>query len=425
VTLLFLVAIAFALLVAPTSALAITRATVLSRAQVWVSHPVPYSQAKYHDGYRTDCSGYVSACWATGNSWSTATFHAVTHPIKKTELKPGDAMLKKGYHIRLFHGWVDSSHTKYVAYEAGGVVAVSRVHSLATDLANGYVPTRYNYISDGPLPNNVLLNDSFDEWDNSWGREGDWPISWQVSGSDWETLVVHRTDVYHTPDSSLAILNSSKDPHDATTISQSAPVIPGATYCLSAWVKTDSDPAGVKLSVEYLDSVGGSIMQTSTTGDRWGIGPAAFGQMSAMTTAPANAASALVTVRVAGGTTAGQPGTSAIVDDISLARPQAAVRNNASASATRYGRTVTLSGSVTPTAAIGVATVVYVKRPGSKTWKRMTSAPVIASSTGAAWSAKYAFKRGMRKGVYRFMTVLPSRAGFMGATSRSVSVRLK
>ena len=46
----------------PGTALAITRATVLARAQAWVDKPVPYSQAKYHLGYRTDCSGYVSMC---------------------------------------------------------------------------------------------------------------------------------------------------------------------------------------------------------------------------------------------------------------------------------------------------------------------------------------------------------------------------
>ena len=109
-----------------TSALAITRNTVLYRAQRRVDMPVPYSQAKRYAGYRTDCSGYVSSCWATGTSWNTRTFFRVTHRISVSELRPGDAMLKKGYHIRLFYGWVDDAHTSYVAYEsANGQVAGS------------------------------------------------------------------------------------------------------------------------------------------------------------------------------------------------------------------------------------------------------------------------------------------------------------
>ena len=124
-------ALALALFAGPASALAISRDSVLSRAQGWVDKPVPYSQSKYHAGYRTDCSGYVSMCWSTGTSWSTSSFHAVTHKIAVSQLKPGDAMLKKGYHIRLFYGWADDAHTAYVAYEANTVVAVCRVHSLA------------------------------------------------------------------------------------------------------------------------------------------------------------------------------------------------------------------------------------------------------------------------------------------------------
>ena len=55
-----------ALTIAPDRAAAITRNTVLSRAQVRVDAPVKYSQKKYYAGYRTDCSGYVSMAWKDG-----------------------------------------------------------------------------------------------------------------------------------------------------------------------------------------------------------------------------------------------------------------------------------------------------------------------------------------------------------------------
>ena len=133
-----------------TSAVAITRDAVLTRAKTWIASSVPYSQAKYFGGYRTDCSGYVSMCWNTGTSWSTSTFHSVAKPITAAELEPGDAMLKAGTHIRLFEGWSDTAHTKYVAWEQTPPHTESNTVSLAADIAAGYVPYRYNDIQDGP-----------------------------------------------------------------------------------------------------------------------------------------------------------------------------------------------------------------------------------------------------------------------------------
>jgi hypothetical protein len=416
-------------LLGASSALAITRAATLSRAQEWVNHPVAYSQSKYHLGYRTDCSGYVSACWGTGISWSTSTFHAVTHPIAKSDLKPGDAMLKKGYHIRLFHNWVDSSHTRYVAYEAGTKVAVARVHSLATDLKAGYIPTRYNGILDGPAPNNVIWNGAFDAWlQTGWDAESEEPISWQVTGARDETLFLHRTDVFRTAASSIELLNPGDDPNAYTELSQTASVTAGGIYRLSGWARMVSDPSTLRLGVAYLDAAGATIAETSTTGDAWGVGPGAFTQMSAMTTAPAGAINAVVTARLAGGTTTDPygdvPGTAAILDDIGLTRPQATISVKANATTTRVGKTVSFSGSITPTTCVGVRAVVYVKRP-KQGWKRLAYAPVTASGGSAMWRGSFAFKRGMRKGVYQFRTTVPNFGGYIGATTKVVSVRLK
>jgi len=41
----------------------VARSTMISRGQDWVNKHVPYSQEKTYDGYRTDCSGFVSMCW--------------------------------------------------------------------------------------------------------------------------------------------------------------------------------------------------------------------------------------------------------------------------------------------------------------------------------------------------------------------------
>ena len=422
---LLVVALVFA---SASSAFAITRATVLSRAQSWVDHPVAYSQSKYHLGYRTDCSGYVSMCWATGTSWATASFHAVTHPISKSELKPGDAMLKKGYHIRLFHNWANSSHTSYVAYEAGTKVAVVRVHSLASDLGAGYVPTRYNGILDGPASNNVIWNSSFDAWTGTWGQGGEEPVTWELTGPEWQTLVAHRTDVYHSGHSSLQLLNPSDDPDTYTELSQTAPVVAGAIYGLSGWARSASDPAGLTLSVTYLDAANQTLAEHTATGSASALSGTSFTLMSSSATAPAGAANAVVTVRLAGGHTTGPSGdvsgTSAILDDITLTRAQVSVGIKASSAAVRANRTVALSGSVSPSTAASLTATVYVQRPRAG-WKRLAVTPIVTSESGTAWRYAVAFTRGMRKGVYRFKVTVPGPAGYLGATTKVVSVRLK
>jgi len=310
-----------------TAALAITRNGVLARGQKWVDAPVRYSQARRHLGYRTDCSGYVSMCWQTGTSWSTRSFHTVSHRIQASQLKPGDALLKKGYHIRLFYGWVDDAHTEYAAYESGsGKVAVCRIHSIADDLAFGYVPTRYDRVSNSPAKSNILKNGSFNTWARSWGGRPDQPVWWQTSGTWWQTPVTRRKDTYRSARNSLKLINPGSDPAAYTELSQSVPIIPGVDYRLSAWAKTDFDPRGVELRLAYLNATGDPVAETHTTGDGSGLNGSAFKRMSLLYAAPADAVRALVSVRLAGGGTADAsgtvvPGTWVILDDVSLTRP--------------------------------------------------------------------------------------------------------
>lgn len=50
------------------SSTGISRDEVISRAQDWVNRRIPYSQTQYTDGYRQDCSGYVSMAWKSSTS---------------------------------------------------------------------------------------------------------------------------------------------------------------------------------------------------------------------------------------------------------------------------------------------------------------------------------------------------------------------
>ncbi|AZK94201.1 peptidoglycan-binding protein [Streptomyces tsukubensis] len=104
---------------------ATTRAEIINRAKVWVEAEVPYSMSTYWtDGYRQDCSGYVSMAWGlTTNEWTGSLAQFATE-IKREELQPGDILLfhnpanpTKGSHVTLFGGWTDYTHESYTAYE--------------------------------------------------------------------------------------------------------------------------------------------------------------------------------------------------------------------------------------------------------------------------------------------------------------------
>lgn len=427
-TLVIASAIAFCLAGA-TTASAITRAEVLSRAQVRVDRPVPYSQAKYYAGYRTDCSGYVSMCWATGMSYSTRSFYLVTHPIRSADLRPGDAMLKKGYHIRLFYGWYDAAKTQYVAYESSsGKIAGVRIHSFAEDIASGYVPVRYDRISNGTTSPNVLRNPSFDTWAYSWSVSTDQPVWWASHGTYGQAVATRRKDTYYSARNSLRLANASSARSMVTGISQAASVTPEVKYRLTSYAKTACDPSGLEMRVTCMGPSGEILSDTPVTADRFGVGPTGYKKMSLMFATPANATSARVAFSLAGGTSAdasGNPvaGTSAFIDHISLERPRMAVGMNAGASSFYVSKRITLSGSVAPTSSIGTTATVYVKRPGSSTWKRVSSVEVTASGTIACWRSSYYVSRSSPRGIYYFKTVVPGVDGWLPGTSRIASVR--
>ncbi|MBY6304690.1 peptidoglycan-binding protein [Streptomyces clavuligerus] len=103
----------------------ITRAEIIERARTWLTEKVPYSTRRYwDDGYRQDCSGYVSMAWnLPGNEW-TGSLARYAVRIERAELQPGDMLLfhnpanpTTGSHVTLFGGWADRSRTRYIAYE--------------------------------------------------------------------------------------------------------------------------------------------------------------------------------------------------------------------------------------------------------------------------------------------------------------------
>jgi hypothetical protein len=172
------------------------------------------------------------------------------------------------------------------------------------------------------------------------------------------------------------------------------------------------------------------VLTTHTSGDVAGANASSFRQMSIFTKSPPGAVRARVWVRLAGGTTTLSPtetvsGTSAILDEVSLVRPQSKMAIRASAGHSHVGHKITLSGAVTPGAAVGRAYTVYAQKPGSSAWVRYHVHGVYPSGGAGAWKCTFAFKRGMRKGVYHFKAELPAFSWWLGAKTGTVSVRLK
>ncbi|MFF0289279.1 peptidoglycan-binding protein [Streptomyces sp. NPDC005262] len=129
-----------------------TRTDIINRAKKWVSEQVPYSMAKYwSDGYRQDCSGYVSMAWKLkGNEW-TGSLAKFGTKIAREQLRPGDILLfhnkanpTMGSHVTIFGGWTDYTHSHYSAYEQTPSHTRKRTTPMAYWTHSGsYIPYRY------------------------------------------------------------------------------------------------------------------------------------------------------------------------------------------------------------------------------------------------------------------------------------------
>ena len=101
------------------------------------------------------------------------------------------------------------------------------------------------------------------------------------------------------------------------------------------------------------------------------------------------------------------------------------------ATLTYIGRTVRLSGLVTPQDMIGVNIVVYVMKPGKTYWTYSSNRTVYTyAGSPASWLYPYYFKPGMARGYYKFKARCPapgfaSSAGFATSESPMITIRVR
>jgi hypothetical protein len=136
------------------------RDAALTRARSWLNPKVPYSQEHCYENsygdYRTDCSGFVAMAWGIGglgNYWWTGNLDLKSSPIARSELLPGDALLRhtgdeNQNHVALFVRWADSARTMPVVIEQTGANTVEGTieRTWSSGTASVYTPVRYDKI---------------------------------------------------------------------------------------------------------------------------------------------------------------------------------------------------------------------------------------------------------------------------------------
>ncbi|MER6359489.1 hypothetical protein [Kitasatospora sp. NPDC001527] len=227
----------------------ISRSETISRAASWVGLGLIYDTDGTYQGYRKDCSGYVSMAWnlsKTGGGLDTTSFvpTGVASWISKGELKPGDALLNDAAlaagHVVLFEGWTDASRTSYYGYEftKSGNVLHRQIPYPYFSGHGTFKPARNNSIVDDAQPQagdqpvagnwdgggsaNVgifrpstgefhLRNDDGSLTKVYWGENGDLPVSanWDGAGPDNVGIFRPSTGEFHLrmDDGSITKLN--------------------------------------------------------------------------------------------------------------------------------------------------------------------------------------------------------------------------
>ena len=107
------------------------------RSERWLSQKVRYSQVRWHEGYRTDCSGYTSMLWGLGRSTTTRYWRYYGHRRALADMKQGDVVILehrngRPYHAVMFIRWVDKRQRMFEYIHLTGTGVGKRVMNLTS-----------------------------------------------------------------------------------------------------------------------------------------------------------------------------------------------------------------------------------------------------------------------------------------------------
>jgi hypothetical protein len=115
------------------------RTQIVWRASTWVTDNVAYSSSSKHDGYRQDCSGFVSYTWQlTKPGTSPSGLKDSSYQIAYSKLKSGDALISSS-HAMLFIQWVDQSKGTFIAYEEENATYGTMQRTLTLNTSTGVI----------------------------------------------------------------------------------------------------------------------------------------------------------------------------------------------------------------------------------------------------------------------------------------------
>lgn len=117
------------------------------RAYRWLSQRISYSQRRWHEGYRTDCSGFGSMIWGLGRSTTTYYWRYSSHRRALNDIKYGDEIILehlngRPYHAVMFTRWIDRDQLlfEYIHLNGSGVSKGMTTWTTATSRCKAYYP---------------------------------------------------------------------------------------------------------------------------------------------------------------------------------------------------------------------------------------------------------------------------------------------
>lgn len=130
------------------------RRAVIERALKWIDDGVLYSQSATHEGYRRDCSGFVSMAWGLAKPGTSTAGLAPyddsdSHAISWSEIEPGDAVnIRAGgrHHTMLFGRWLDASHTDACVLQENHTGTPANIRAYPGSFVRGFRPIRANHM---------------------------------------------------------------------------------------------------------------------------------------------------------------------------------------------------------------------------------------------------------------------------------------
>ena len=125
------------------------RTWMIWRGSTWVTDNVAYSSTLRHDGYRQDCSGFVSFVWQlTKPGTSPSGLKNSSYQIEFSKLKPGDALISSS-HAMIFVQWVDQSAGTFIAYEEENTTYGTVQRTLTLNTKTGVIKQSSDYTYSG------------------------------------------------------------------------------------------------------------------------------------------------------------------------------------------------------------------------------------------------------------------------------------